>query len=192
MQPGGGNIFGSDYPKVSIDAPNRWLESIDISVEHFIDKHTEDISDDEEMLHYYGFELVDDTTEITINSPIDIVPMIPVYYGKHYHRYIRGGFFMEQHGPIHIWRPFFNTSGGVGGYVVAGKQVGARGTDFLLAKISIPLGKTLVMAPDAWHNDGTLAGGVYITSFSFGKGGPREAKAATAAVGFVISHLSRP
>jgi hypothetical protein len=191
-----GNTLGDIYRTLYIDALPIWLESLDDSVECFINNHTVDISNDEDMLSYYGFELVGNRDKITTKSAIGIVPIIPVYYGEHYHRYIRGGLFIEKHDPIHLWKPTFNTSMGRGGYVLAGKQVrtvgqgNKPGTDFLLARISIPPEKVLIAAPDAWHCDGTLSGGVYIASYGFGKGGPEDAKENVREVGFVISHLS--
>lgn len=119
-------------------------------------------------LAFYGFALVEAGTVFRIRTPIDIVPIIPLYVGTSYARNIRDGFYIECHGgvgPVHFWAP---TQPECLGYITAAKQVDAE--HFLFARIEIPVGKMLVCHADAWHCDGTLSGGVYTTTFGFQKG----------------------
>ena len=154
-----------------------------------------------EELAFYGFSKVTNNQSFVINSPIGYYPLIPTFIGRQYHRNIRGGLYIEHHNPIHLWSPTTWEAANSGGFILTAIPVQESWTQgkgwvgsnpltapqsgtYKFAKIKIEFGETLVSHPFAYHCDGTLSGGVYLTSFSFGRGPNGASSADAAASGF--------
>ena len=158
------------------------------------------VIDSPEELCFYGFKKIKNDESFFVDSPIGYWPVIPVYVGTEYSNRIRGGLYIEHHNPIHMWSPT-SVSAATSGFILTmipispvslGWDGGWRGTnplppafgDYKVAKIHIQFGETLISHPFAFHCDGTLGGGVYLTSFSFGRGPEGDKSVDSAASGF--------
>ena len=130
-----------------------------------------------EDLSFFGFRLFPADQVVTLRSPTEILPMLPVFMGSNYQHNVRGGLFIESHGltgPTHFWMP---KNENCGGSVLAAKLLSCHGHEFefQLARIEIPFGQVLICASDAWHCDGLLMG-VFLTSFGYPKGADGSVK----------------
>lgn len=131
------------------------------------------ITNDPELLAYYGFYIFSSEAYFTVRSPIGFLPILPLFVGSDYGNDRPGRLFLESHGPngsVHLWAPIEHSCSG---YIIAAKKLPSSKDGcyrFKLAKFSIPFGSTLICSAEAWHCDSFLGGGTYLCSYSLSIG----------------------